>query len=260
MYDDLKNNITNAKPIDIISKLKSELESDPLYKIMLRSDKYNNIFPPEVIDNLEEWRVYSTKDIESLIGINMATTNHWLKVLNDYIQPVKVDKYNKISPIGLIKLRMVQILRENISLGEIKNLVLPEVFDSEENNSRESINELVHNLEHKVEKLTQQNEAFYNIIMNLIDPDNFENNKTIALNPNLFTPLLESAETRDKTFNDKIEEIQNAVDKNNIKLEDKLNKLEEENKQLKEWTSMSKEEIKKLSKEMQPWWKKIFNK
>lgn len=254
------DNITNAKPVDIVAKLKSKLASDPLYKIMLKSNKHHDIFPEDVVDNLEEWRVYSTKDVESLLGINMATTNHWLKILNDYIEPVKKDKYNKISPTGLIKLRMVQILRENISLGEIKNLVLPEVLDSEENSSNENITELVHNLESTVEKLTQQNEVFYTIIMNLIDSEHFEKNKIISLNPNLFTPLLESEENKNKMFNDKLEEIQDSVAKNNIKLQEKLNKLEEENKELKEWTSISKEEIKKLSKDIQPWWKKIFGK
>lgn len=264
-----EEDIKDAKPGDIISKIKEELKNDPLYRIMLKSNKDKQMFTSEIRENLADWRIYTTKDIEGIMGINMATSNNWINTLRDYIEPIKSGKYNKITPIGLIRIRMVQILRDDniCSLSDIKNLILPEIIDTNSENS-ENIGTKVQRLEDELENVKKQNELLITMFKKVIDFENLDNaeNGKITLNKELVIPLLED-DTKNKEIINKIEKLENEntdirkeiIDKD--KLEEILKKRDEEIQE--KWASASQnqlEELKKVYSQKKPLWKRLLGK
>jgi hypothetical protein len=243
VYSEKELNIGNAKPVDFIAQLKEELKNDVLYIILTKRDLHNKVFTTDMLEKLEECRLYTTKEIYEILSINMGTVNHWLKMFSNYIEFKKIGNNNKIEPKGLVQLRMIQMLRKdsNYALNGIKSLVLPEIEEPNDSENHETLNERVLRMEEEmdtlIESLTKENRELKQIISKMIDPQSLANGQ-LRLNKEIILPMLEDKSSKEKEIIEKLGELEKE------KQEMKENMVSKE--EMKKWAIANEEQLNKL--------------
>lgn len=261
-----KEKLDNAVAVDYIMRLKDKLYKDELYNIIVDTKHEDDLFTPEILDSLEEHKLYSTMDIENLLGLPMSTSNNWFRILGDYIGVIKRGRYNKIDGLGLLKIKMIYILKENnsYSLTDIKKLLLPQV-NTGEIKEKETASEKLKRHEEKLEelekKLELKDKQMQVLVSNLLDFSNYDFEKQqgeIGLNRSLVKNLLADTEFNKEVL-DKVDKIEKETEelkestkelKEDVVTKKELEEFEEKIKT--EWAKPSKEEVEKLLEQFRP--------
>jgi hypothetical protein len=198
------DNLAVNKGADFISNLRFIFKDDVLYLELKKANRENYILTDNLIKSLDEKKKYSSTEIAEVLNIPQSTCRGWIVELKPYLNVIEQGRYVKCDYIGLYKLRMIQMLRENnqYPVSSLKELTLGKVYTdiselnikSEENDGQDISQDILLRLEKLEEREKETRQLVINqrkIIEGLFDKEAFSKGK-LVFKSSMVAPLLEA--------------------------------------------------------------------